>query len=94
MGMSRRDFWESTAREVFNAISGFYDHQMYLQRQEWIRERWSTCILLNTQTTKSIRETELLEFEWEKEEKRNAPVKVITQEELKKLAEFYDKPGR
>ena len=91
--MSRRDFWESTAREIFNVINGFYDFQNHIQKENRYWERLWTCILLNTQVTKQINPTELIKFEWEREQERK-DVKIITAEELKDLAAFYDKPGR
>jgi hypothetical protein len=94
MGMNADDFWGMTPGEFQNKVAGFYDHQMYHQRQEWERVRWSTCVLFNIQVDPKnrIEPQKLIKFEWEKSDKL---VEVIGQQELQKLLEFYgDKPKR
>ena len=74
-------------REFWNKVDGFYELENLRQRNEWERVRWSTCLLLNIQLpkNKTIKQTDLIEFEWEKDIK-NKKVK-----ELKRKAEFIKK---
>lgn len=93
MGMGL-EFWDLTPREFFNKMEGFFDHQMFLQRQEWERERWSTNLLWNIQVDQKNRLslTEMLTFDWERSKPKDT--KPITIEELKKLEEFYGNKSR
>lgn len=88
MGMSAGDFWGTTPREFFNKMEGFFDHEMYLQRQAWERERWGVTVLFNIQVDPKhrVEPEKLLRFEWEKKTAAGPP---ITQDELLKLKKFY-----
>ena len=88
MGMSADDFWDLTPKEFYYKMEGFFDHQMFLQRQDWERIRWSTTVLFNIQVDPKYRvePQKLLKFEWEK--KTSAP--PISQEDLEKRKDFYE----
>jgi hypothetical protein len=90
MGMTPDEFWDCTPREFFYKMEGFFDHQMFLQRQEWERVRWSTNLLWNIQVAPKSRmtPTEMLKFEWEKPKPSDTP--PITKDELQKLIKQYD----
>jgi hypothetical protein len=91
MRMTPDEFWDCEPREFYFAMEGFFEHQMFLQRQEWERERWSTNLLWNIQVDPKnrISPIEMIRFEWE----RPSPDEMkppITREELLKLKDFYD----
>ena len=85
--MNVDDFYEMLPREFWNKIDGFYKLENMRQRSDWERTRWSTCLLLNIQLpkNKSIKPTDLIKFEWEKEELK------IDFKDLKNKAELYKK---
>ena len=67
--MNVDDFYDMLPREFWNKVDGFYELENMRQRSDWERTRWSTCLLLNIQLpkNKSIKPTDLIQFEWEKE---------------------------
>ena len=85
--MNVDDFYEMLPREFWNKVDGFYKLENMRQRSDWERTRWSTCLLLNVQLpkNKSIKPTDLIRFEWEKEELK------IDFKDLKAKAELYKK---
>jgi len=74
-------------REFWNRVNGFYKLEHVRERQNWERERWSTCVLVNMQVGKGkrIKPTELIEFDWDKEQNK------VDFEELKNRAEYIKK---
>jgi len=71
--MSRSDFYECTLRDIANALDGYYECEerriKEIEHQEqanWMRSRWVTCLILNTQVKKRIQPRDLAVFEWEK----------------------------
>jgi len=68
-------------------MQGFHELENMRQRSDWERTRWSTCLLLNIQLpkNKSIKPTDLIQFEWEKEASK------IDFKELKRKAEYFKK---
>jgi len=74
-------------REFWNKIEGFHDLENMRQRSDWQRTRWSTCLLLNIHLGKgkSIKPTDLIKFEWEKDDNK------IDFEDLKNKAELFKK---
>ena len=87
LGMNVDDFYDMLPREFWNKLEGFYESENMRQRSDWERTRWSTCLLLNIQLSKgkSIKPTDLIVFEWEKDEKK------IDFEELKNKAYYIKK---
>ena len=87
LGMNVDDFYDMLPREFWNRVDGFYELENMRQRSDWERTRWSTCLLLNIQMAKgkSLKPTDLIKFEWEKDEKK------IDFEDLKNKAELYKK---
>ena len=85
--MNVDDFYEMLPREFWNKVDGFYELENMRQRSDWERTRWSTCLLLNIQLpkNKSIKPTDLIQFDWEKEALK------IDFEELKRKAELFKK---
>ena len=74
-------------REFWNRVNGFYKLENMRERQNWERERWSTCILVNMQVTKGkrIKPTDLITFDWEQDKKK------VDFEELKNRVEYIKK---
>ena len=85
--MNVDDFYEMLPREFWNKVDGFYELENMRQRSDWERTRWSTCLLLNIHLGKgkSIKPTDLIQFEWEQEALK------IDFEELKMKAEYIKK---
>ena len=85
--MNVDDFYDMLPREFWNKVDGFYELENTRQRSNWERTRWSTCLLLNIQLpkNKSIKPTDLIKFEWEKEALK------IDFEDLKNKAEYFKK---
>ena len=85
--MNVDDFYDMLPREFWNKIDGFYKLENLRQRSDWERTRWSTCLLLNIQLpkNKSIKPTDLMRFEWEKEALK------IDFKDLKARAEYIKK---
>ena len=85
--MNVDDFYDMLPREFWNKVDGFYELVNMRQRSDWERTRWSTCLLLNIQLpkNKSIKPTDLMKFEWEKEALK------IDFKDLKMKAEYIKK---
>ena len=85
--MNVDDFYDMLPREFWNKVDGFYKLENMRQRSDWERTRWSTCLLLNIQLpkNKSIKPTDLIRFEWEKEALK------IDFKDLKNKAEYIKK---
>jgi len=81
------EFYNMLPIEFWNKVDGFYEFQMLKERNNWERTRWSTCLLLNIHLpkNKSIKPTDLIQFDWEKKKKK------IDFEDLKRRAELYKK---
>ncbi len=85
--MNVDDFYNMLPREFWNKVEGFHDLENMRQRSDWERTRWSTCLLLNIQLSKgkSIKPTDLIQFEWEQDKKK------IDFEDLKNKADYIKK---
>tara|TARA_R110002020_G_scaffold163976_1_gene350284 strand:- start:70 stop:345 length:276 start_codon:yes stop_codon:yes gene_type:complete len=81
------EFYDMLPREFWNKVDGFYELENLRQRNDWERTRWSTCLLLNIQLpkNKTIKPTELIEFEWDEKKKD------IDFKKLKERAEYIKK---
>lgn len=68
-------------------MDGFYELENIRERSKWERTRWQTTLLLNIQMAKGkkIKPTDLIEFEWDKKDKK------IDYEKLKAKAEYIKK---
>jgi len=85
--MNVDDFYDMLPREFWNKVDGFYELENMRQRIDWERTRWSTCLLLNIQLpkNKSLKPTDLIKFDWEKNNDK------IDFEDLKNKAELFKK---
>ena len=86
LGMSPEEFYDYLPRYFWNKVDGFYELENLREKGSWERTRWQTTLLLNIQMSKGkrLKPTDLIEFEWEKEEKS----KNTDFEDLKKKAEY------
>ena len=78
-GGSSKHFW--------NKLDGFYELENIREKSKWERVRWQTTLLLNIQMAKGkkIKPTDLIEFEWDKKDKK------IDYKKLKAKAEYIKK---
>ena len=72
--------------DFFIMLKGFFEMREHDDRNEWIRTRWQTTLLLNIQMSKgkNLKPRDLIEFSWEKEETK--AIKHSTYDEY--FAEF------
>ena len=85
------EFYDMLPREFWNRVDGFIEIQNLKDKNEWERTRWSTCILLNIQLGKGkkIKPTDLIEFDWDKKDKKIDFKKIKEKADyMKKLDEF------
>ena len=85
--MSVEDFYNMLPRHFWNKLDGFYELENIREKGQWERTRWTTTLLLNIQLSKGkrLKPTDLIEFEWDKKEKK------IDYEKLKAKAEYIKK---
>ena len=93
LGMNVDEFYDMLPREFWNKVEGFYELENLRQRNDWERTRWSTCLLLNIQLpkNKSIKPTDLMEFDWEKNIKKEDFKKLKERAEYIKKLDQYGK---
>ena len=93
LGMNVDEFYDMLPREFWNKVEGFYELENLRQRNDWERTRWSTCLLLNIQLpkNKSIKPTDLMKFDWEKNIKKEDFKKLKERAEYIKKLDQYGK---
>ena len=71
MGMSNQDFLDSDFVVVMDAIKGFNQMKQLEFRNKWEQTRWLATISLQPYSGKgkTIKMTDLIQFDWEKQEK-------------------------
>tara|TARA_R110000824_G_scaffold5803_1_gene26712 strand:- start:5416 stop:5694 length:279 start_codon:yes stop_codon:yes gene_type:complete len=71
--MDYEELYSMTPSAFWNKVDGFYVHHENLERKEWIRTRWQTCLLINIHLPKGkqISLTKLVKFDWEKTSESN-----------------------
>jgi hypothetical protein len=87
LGMSVEDFYDMMPKHFWNKMDGFYKLENIRGQQEWERVRWQTTLLLNIQLpkNKTIKPTDLIQFDWDEKEKE------VDFDKLKAKAEFIKK---
>tara|TARA_R110001599_G_scaffold152927_1_gene338013 strand:+ start:231 stop:506 length:276 start_codon:yes stop_codon:yes gene_type:complete len=85
--MSVEDFYNMLPRHFWNKLDGFYELENIREKGQWERTRWTTTLLLNIQIAKGkrLKPTDLIEFEWDKKDKK------LDYEKLKAKAEYIKK---
>ena len=85
--MGVNEFYDYLPKHFWNKLDGFYELENIRERSKWERTRWQTTLLLNIQMAKGkkIKPTDLIEFEWDKNDKK------IDYEKLKAKAEYIKK---
>jgi hypothetical protein len=77
-------FWDMTMAELDFVWYG-YRHK---EEQEWVKIRWQTTVLVNMQTKKKVKATDLLELDCDN---RNfVKQRVMTPEELQDVLKKYE----
>ena len=66
------EFYDYLPKHFWNKLEGFYDLENLRERGKWERTRWQTTLLLNIQIAKGkkLKPTDLIEFEWDKKDKK------------------------
>ena len=87
MGMQVDEFYDMLPKHFWLKMDGFNELENIRQRAEWERCRWQTAMLLNVHTKKgkTIKPTDLIEFDWDKKKKK------VDFEKLKARAEYIKK---
>ena len=85
--MGVNEFYDYLPKHFWNKMDGFYELENIRERSKWERVRWQTTLLLNIQMAKGkkIKPTDLIEFEWDKKDKK------IDYKKLKAKAEYIKK---
>jgi hypothetical protein len=85
--MGVNEFYDYLPKHFWNKLDGFYELENIRERGNWERTRWQTTLLLNIQMSKGkrLKPTDLIEFEWDKKDKK------IDYEKLKAKAEYVKK---
>ena len=89
LGMGVVEFYDYLPKHFWNKLDGFYELENLRERGNWERTRWSTTLLLNIQVGKGkkLKPTDLIEFDWDKNDKKRDYAK------LKRKAEYIKKMG-
>ena len=93
------EFYDMLPRQFWNKVKGFNDIEEMKQQSDWMRTRWSTCLLLNIHLGKgkSLKPTDLVAFDWEKDEvKKKIDFKALKEraEYIKKIEDLKKKDGK
>lgn len=85
--MGVNEFYDYLPKHFWNKLDGFYELENIREKSKWERVRWQTTLLLNIQMAKGkkIKPTDLIEFEWDKKNKK------IDYKKLKAKAEYIKK---
>ena len=85
--MGVNEFYDYLPKHFWNKLDGFYELENIKEKGRWERTRWQTTLLLNIQIAKGkkLKPTDLIEFEWDKKDKK------IDYQKLKEKAEYIKK---
>mgnify|MGYP003112247031 CR=1 FL=1 len=85
--MGVNEFYDYLPKHFWNKLDGFYELENMREKTKWERVRWQTTLLLNIQIGKGkkLKPTDLIEFEWDKKQKK------IDYKKLKEKAEYIKK---
>lgn len=89
--LSVSEFYDMIPRQFFNMLEGYQEIRNNQEQSDWQRIRWQTTLLINIQLErgKRIKPTDLIQFDWEKEEKEIDIKKLKARAEyIKKINEF------
>ena len=68
LGWTEDQFWDSTPRTFTNAYRGWAKQKEILQRGDWERVRQLAYTLVQVQSKKRLKPTDIMAFEWDKKE--------------------------
>tara|TARA_R110000824_G_scaffold235543_1_gene424331 strand:- start:193 stop:474 length:282 start_codon:yes stop_codon:yes gene_type:complete len=92
--MGVEEFYNYLPKHFWNKLDGFYELENIREKGQWERARWTTTLLLNIQIAKGkkLKPTDLIEFEWDKKDKKLDYEKLKAKAEyIKKLSEYKNK---
>lgn len=80
-----------TAREFFNAMTGYYEQEKSREERSLMIARWQTCWIVNCFVTDKLSPKDLLvlDCEIEEAEERQKAMPIPTKEEFIKAAKSY-----
>ena len=78
-------FWDMTMAELDFVWYG-YRHK---EEQEWVRARWQTTILVNLQSKKKVKPTDLLKLDCDTRH-RKKKIRIMGDEELQEVLKKYE----
>ena len=67
MGMSEKEFYDSSMRSVMNRVDGFSQEVKSRERQEWDRTRWLASVVVNLVSKRTVKPGDLLKLPWDAE---------------------------
>lgn len=89
--LSVNEFYDMIPRQFFNMLEGYQEVRNNQEQSDWQRIRWQTTLLINIQLErgKRIKPSDLIQFDWEKEEKEIDLKKLKARADyMKKLNDF------
>lgn len=91
--MTKSDFHEFTPREFFNALKGFRKMQDAESRERYVLARFTAWASMRPHMKNSFKETDLIEFPWEKETVRKIKLKneQEAQEALQECVSYWER---
>jgi hypothetical protein len=72
LGWTEEQFWDSTPRTFTNAYRGWAKQKEILQRGDWERVRQLAYTLVQVQSKKRLKPTDIMAFEWDKKDIKRA----------------------
>ena len=84
--LSVNEFYDMIPRQFFNMLEGYQEVRNNQEQSDWQRIRWQTTLLINIQLErgKRIKPSDLIQFDWEKEEKEIDLKKLKARADYKK----------
>ncbi len=95
------DFWDMTPRLLQLKMKGKRESELMEMRISWEQVRFQTVCLINKdrKQNQQIKQTQLIEFEWEKNKNKKAAkseinkVKYLVEKERKRMEKIKTKGG-
>lgn len=88
--MTEDEFLDMLPKTFWTKVDGFYEFYNLKEKNEWIRFRWQTTLLLNIHLpkNKTLKEKDLIKFDWEKTNNVDSEKAKEKAEYIKKLEDY------